>query len=92
MARTDGYPRLNIYIDDPELRGKIKIAAAGEGVNLSSYCLEAVRRRLVQEGYLPAADAADSPRAAAQALDRLRREIGPIGIKARDLVAEGRGR
>jgi len=92
MARSNGYPRLNIYLDEPELREKIKIAAAREGVNLSSYCLQAVRRRLAEEGYLPASGVSEGPRAAAQALDRLRRKVGPIGIKARDLVAEGRRR
>ncbi len=92
MARSNGYPRLNIYLDEPELREKIKIAAAREGVNLSSYCLQAVRHRLSEQGYLPSPEAAAGPRAAAQALDRLRREVGPIGVKARDLVAEGRRR
>ncbi len=92
MARSNGYSRLNIYLDEPELREKIKIAAAREGVNLSNYCLQAVRHRLAEEGYLPASEAPEGPRAAAQALDRLRRKVGPIGMKARDLVAEGRRR
>lgn len=92
MARSNGYSRLNIYLDEPELREKIKIAAAREGVNLSSYCLQAVRRRLAEEGYLPASEVSEGPRAAAHALDRLRRGAGPIGTKARDLIAEGRRR
>ncbi len=92
IAHSNGYSRLNIYLDDPELREKIKIAAAREGVNLSAYCLQAVRRRLAEEGYLPAPEAALGPRAAAGALDGLRRRIGPIGLKARDLIDEGRAR
>ncbi len=92
MSGSNGYSRLNIYLDEPELRQKIKVAAAKEGVNLSTYCLQAVRRRLVEEGYLPAPEAAVGPRAAAQALDRLRGRIGPVGVKARDLIAEGRRR
>ncbi len=92
MSRGNGYSRLNIYIDEPRLRETIKVAAARAGVNLSSYCLEAVRHRLAEEGYLAAPEAPAGPRAAAQALDRLRRQVGPIGVKARDLVAEGRSR
>ncbi len=92
MARSNGYPRLNIYLDEPELREKIKIAAAREGVNLSSYCLQAVRRRLAEEGYMPRPEVSVGPREAAQALDRLRCQIGPVGVKARDLIAEGRRR
>lgn len=90
MQRSSGYSRLAIYIDEPELRQKIKIAAAREGVNLSTYCLQAVRRRLAEDGYLPALEAAVGPHGAAEALDRLRRTIGPIGVKARDLIEEGR--
>ncbi len=92
MSRSNGYSRLNIYLDEPELREKIKIAAAREGVTLSSYCLQAVRRRLAEEGYLSVPEAAMGPRAVAQALDQLRRRLGPIGVRASDLIAEGRRR
>ena len=90
MAVPGGYSRLNIYLEGPDLREKIRVAAARQGVSLSTYCLEAVRERLVEEGYLPSSQGAAGPRSAAKALDRLRRQVGPIGVPVRDLVQEGR--
>jgi len=87
------YPRLNIYLDDAELRTELKIAAARAGVSLSAYCLEAIRARLAgDESGATAQKAPTSPMAAARAFDRLRRRIGPIGIPVSELVREGRRR
>jgi hypothetical protein len=82
--------RLNIYLDEPQLRQAVKIAAAKEGVTLSAYCLKAVRSRLVEEGFLPGISGRQAE--AAQALDRLRQQIGPIGTPVRELIHEGRRR
>lgn len=90
MPASNGYARLNIYLEGPDLREKIRVAAARQGVSLSNYCLEAIRERLAEEGYLPRNQGAAGPRAAARALDRLRRQVGPIGVPVRDLVQEGR--
>lgn len=84
------HARLNIYLDEPELRQAVKIAAAKEGVTLSAYCLKALRSRLVEEGFLPGTS--DRQAEAARALDRLRQQIGPIGIPVRELIHEGRRR
>ncbi len=97
MATPAVYPRINIYLDDPELRTHIKIAAAHHGVTVSGYCLEAIRRRLAAEGILPTAEAGGeqpqgTAQGAAQALDRLREHIGPIGVPVSELIAEGRRR
>jgi hypothetical protein len=50
MNAVVSHARLNIYLDDPELRTRIRIAAASDNVSLSAYCLEAIRRRLAQDG------------------------------------------
>lgn len=92
MSAPASYPRLNIYLDDPHLHETIRVAAARRGITLSAYCVEAIRQRLAEDGLLPAATVESTPQAAAQALDRLRRQIGPIGIPVRDLIAEGRRR
>ena len=101
MSTSQTYPRLNIYLDSGELRRRIKIAAASAGVSLSAWCLQAIRARLQSEGE-SGADAGDpavgaagrpgSPVAAAEALDRLRRQIGPIGVPVSELIQEGRRR
>ncbi|MBI2323131.1 MAG: hypothetical protein HYU88_13810 [Chloroflexi bacterium] len=83
------YPRVNIYLGEPGLREAIQVAAARQGMTISAYCLEAIRC-MADEGLLPAGEA--DRLAAATALDRLRRQIGPIGVPVRRLVAEGRRR
>jgi hypothetical protein len=85
-------PRINIYLDDPALRITIKTAAARQQSTISDYCLQAIRQRLVADGYLPAQTGEASPPAAARALDHLRRQVGPIGVPVRELIAGGRRR
>ena len=90
MAKTSAeYQRLNIYLDRPGLRETIKVAAARRGVTVSAFCLEAIRRRLTEEGYLPSSEMTTA-QAAAKSLDDLRHQIGPIGLPVRDLIAAGR--
>ncbi len=48
-----------------------------------------LRRQLAADGLLPAAE---SPEAAARALDELRTRVGPIGIPVAELIEEGRRR
>lgn len=83
MARA----RLNIYLDDPALREKVKVAAARRRLSISAYVLRALRRQLAEDGLLPAEE---GPEEAAQELDKLRQRIGPIGIPVAELVQEGR--
>jgi len=81
---------VNIYLDDPGLKREIKIAAANRGVTLSAYCVEAIEQRLTREQPESGAEKEVSSQSAAEALDRLRDEIGPIGIPVRELIDEGR--
>ena len=75
------------------MRGQVKLAALRAGVTVSAYCLEAIRRRLADEGHLPVGEKRKmTPQEAARDMDRLRKEIGPIGISIRDLIDEGRYR
>jgi hypothetical protein len=90
MPTTPRQLRLNIYLDEPDLRQAVKIAAAKEGVTQSAYCVKAVRRQLVEEGFLPGSSERQAE--AARAMDRLRRQIGPIGVPVRELIEEGRRR
>ncbi|GIX47829.1 MAG: hypothetical protein KatS3mg131_2040 [Candidatus Tectimicrobiota bacterium] len=92
MRSSATYRRLSIYLDDPRLREHIKTAALRRGMTLSAYCLEAIRQRLAADGFLPSSETHTQPRAAAEALDRLRHQIGPIGVRVRKLIEEGRRR
>ena len=89
---TNAYPRLNIYLDNPRLHETIRIAAVQRGITLSAYCLDAIRARLQEDGLLTAADIEVNRQTAATALDRLRQQIGPIGIPVRELITKGRVR
>ena len=82
--------RVNIYLDDPDLKREIKIAAANGGVTLSAYCVEAIQQRLAREQSQMVRKAKPTTLDAAQAMDQLRGEIGPIGIPVRELIDEGR--
>jgi hypothetical protein len=92
MATKPLQVRVNIYLDDPDLKREIKIAAANEGVTLSAYCVEAIQQRLAREQSQTRPEAKPYTRAVAQAMDRLRGQIGPIGIPVRELIDEGRER
>jgi hypothetical protein len=81
--------RVNIYLDDPSLKRSIKIAAAHRGVTLSAYCVEAIRQRLTREEFKPDPDETSTTQNVVRAMDRLRSEIGPLGIPVRDLIDEG---
>ena len=81
--------RLNIYLDDPTLQEKIKVAAARRRMSLSAYALMALRRQLAADGLLPSEE---SPEEAARALDELRARVGPIGVPVAELIEEGRRR
>jgi hypothetical protein len=84
------YTRINIYLDDAALKTRLKIAAARRGITISALCVKAIETLLSEEDV----NSADTTRARAAAaeLDRLREQIGPIGVPVSDLIAEGRRR
>ena len=83
--------RLGLYLKDEEIKKKIKIAAAKKGISTTAYCSEAIKERLIKDGEI--ADKADGSKLALLArMDRLMREIGPIGSTTAELIKEGRRR
>jgi len=44
--------RIDVYVPDPELRRRIKIAAARQDMPVSRWCLEAIRQQLAKEEML----------------------------------------
>lgn len=75
----------------PALRPWVEAAAAESGQTIRDYCRQAVRDRLAADGLLPGSGQQTAAEAA-QALDRLRRQVGPIGVPVRELILEGRRR
>lgn len=91
------YTRINIYLNNHDLKTQIKLAAARRGISISAYCEEAIRNRLTDEGLVgntelgsPQPRQIGSAKEASRALDRLRRKVGPIGVPVRELIDEGR--
>lgn len=41
--------RLNIYINDPNIRRQIKALAAQKDISMSEYCLRAISKQLIEE-------------------------------------------
>lgn len=86
-----GVPRhkISIYLDDPELRRKLKVAAAQRDTSISAFCEEAIRAKLQKEE----TDAPlETARQAARRLDERRDMLGSLDAQTWELVNEGRRR
>jgi hypothetical protein len=83
--------RLGLYLTDEEMKRRIKVAAARKGLSTTAYCEEAIREHLLKEGEI-VDDENLKRRAFIARIEELRREIGPLGILAAELVKEGRRR
>ena len=93
MATNPKQIRVNIYLDDPEMKREIKIAAANRSLSQSAYCVEAIRQQLDKDRTEVTEERVGQRiQEAAGALDRLRHEIGRVGIPVRELIDEGRRR
>lgn len=80
--------KVSIYLGDPELRRRLKMAAARRDPTVSAFCEEAIREKLARED----SDVSGTAWAAARRLDARRSHLGPIKISTADLVEEGRYR
>ena len=88
-----GKARLGLYLADEETKRQIKVAAAKRGISTTEYCTQAIEERLRREGETSDSDEALKQRLAfLKRVDKLSREIGPIGKTAAELVKEGRRR
>ncbi len=89
--------RLGIYLDDEETKRQIKIASAKRGVSITDYCAEAIEERLIRDGEMSTVNRKSRTTeggklALLEKMDRLRNEIGPIGVPTSQLIEEGRRR
>ncbi len=81
--------RLGLYLEDEEIKKQVKIAAARRGISTTAYCAQAIEERLRRDGET----SGDADRKALLSrIDRLRKEVGPVGMTAAELVEEGRRR
>ena len=92
VEKRQPHERLNIYMDDAELRTAVRIEAARRGITVSAFCVQAIRRYLAEAGAPTASPGVLTPTGAAAALDEIRGRIGPLGVPVAELVAEGRYR
>lgn len=84
--------RLGLYLEDEEIKRQIKVAAAKRGVTVTNYCARAIEERLVRDGERSAEGESKNKASLLSRMDKLRQEIGPIGISTTELVEEGRRR
>ncbi|MDD5537332.1 MAG: hypothetical protein PHF12_00020 [Candidatus Omnitrophica bacterium] len=83
--------RLGLYLEDEDVKRRIKVAAARRGISTTAYCAEAIRERLQRDGEV--GDKTSKERLALLSrMDKLRKETGPIGVTTAELVEEGRRR
>jgi hypothetical protein len=89
--------RLSLYLEDEGLKRQVKVAAAKRGMTVTDYCAEAIEARLIRSGERSLAESKsknineDRLELLAR-MDKLRREIGPLGLSTSDLVKQGRRR
>lgn len=81
--------KISIYLNDPDLRRRLKVAAAQHDISISAFCEEAIRAKLQKEEVPAALEAA---RQAARRLEEKREKIGVLDVQTWELVKEGRRR
>lgn len=84
--------RLGLYLKNEETKKQIKVAAAKRGMTTTDYCAQAIEERLIRDGERCAKDEGEDRAALLSRIDKLRQEIGAIGIPTAELVQEGRRR
>ena len=84
--------RLGLYLKDDETKKQIKVAAAKRGMTVTVYCAQAIEERLTRDGERSAGDEDRNRTAFLSRMDKLRQEIGSIGVSTAELVEEGRRR
>ncbi|MBS3886060.1 MAG: hypothetical protein KGZ56_03295 [Dethiobacter sp.] len=89
MESSSTKQKISIYLDDPELRRRLKVAAAMRDISISAFCEEAIREKLQKEEVNTALEAA---RRAARRLDEKRDKLGSLDVQTWELVKEGRRR
>lgn len=82
--------RLGLYLEDNEIKKRIKIAAAKRGISTTAYCAEAIKERLIKDGEI--GRTREEKKELVARMDRLKKEIGPLGMSVTELIAEGRRR
>jgi len=97
MAKTVGKrARLSLYLKDDILRRQIKVAAAKRDMSITDYCTRAIEQQLIRDGEVSLGEAHPLTRedklSLSKKMDKLRQEIGPIGISVSELIKEGRRR
>lgn len=83
--------KISIYLENLELRRRLKVAAAKRDVTISAFCEEAIRAKLQKEEISEALDIEVARRAASR-LDERRNKLGPFDVQTWELVNEGRRR
>lgn len=84
--------RLGLYLKDEEVKKQIKVAAARRGMTVTDYCARAIEERLIKDGKRSAEGEDKNKVALLSRMDKLRQEMGPIGVSTAELVEENRRR
>jgi hypothetical protein len=85
--------RLNIYINDPNIRRQVKTAAAKQDSSVSEYCLRAITVQLMKDGEKPPKEEPNLLKGAIEKAHRFQAETfgGRLfSISSADLITEAR--
>jgi hypothetical protein len=84
--------RINIYVDDPDLRIQVKIAALQRGVTVSEYCLNAIRRAVDLDHVAGREAWREQALAAIERMKAIRERTLPLDVPISQLIHEGHDR
>jgi hypothetical protein len=79
--------RLGLYLESDDVKKMVKIAAAKHGVSVTAYCARAIEERLHKDGEITKYN---DRKALLARMDKIRKEIGPLGIITKKLIETGR--
>lgn len=85
--------RLNIYINDPEIRRQVKRAAANKDISVSEYCVRAITRQLIKDGEKPSEGKLYPLKSAVKKAHRFQAETfgeQVFSVSSADLIREAR--
>jgi hypothetical protein len=80
-------PRLGLYYENELIRKRIENACARRGISTTAYCTRAIEESLVRDGEL--GTPAEREQFIAE-MDKIRSNMGPIGIPTSEVTKRAR--
>jgi len=91
--KKTNFIRLNIYINDPDIRRQVKRVAANQDISVSEYCVRAITRQLIKDGERSSEGKLNSLKSAVKKAHRFQAETfgeRVFSVSSADLIRKAR--